>query len=175
MRMIKQALVFVMIGTTACALDPFNRRSTIKVASDKPPVGGIVEFRLTSYDGKDLDGRVLVGATVDPLVIDRRLPANIDVELDKLRACDQPELLKHLVFEALLSPAKDDELVTLLPGYWFGKEIHFGLFDEKLKTRPGPDCLEADLVVRAADFQVVARLPIRAHRTNPAANGGPDK
>ncbi len=61
------ALAFLIL-TGACAstpmLDPAERRA--QEAAKKPARGGIAEFRVNSYDGHRLKGRLLLGATVDP-------------------------------------------------------------------------------------------------------------
>jgi hypothetical protein len=54
------ALAFVLL-TGACASTPRERGS--QEAAKKSLRGGIAEFRVTSYDGRKLKGRVLLGAT----------------------------------------------------------------------------------------------------------------
>jgi hypothetical protein len=154
------ALAFLLL-TDACASTPGERGS--QEAANKPLRGGVAEFRVTSYDGRDLRGRVLLGATVDPLVIDGRLYADSDVELEKIRACGKTELLgKYLVDR--FSPPRPDQIVTLPRGYWHGANVHFFLWDEE--TGLGPDCFEAELVVSVLDGRVAATLPIRVVRTD---------
>jgi hypothetical protein len=126
--------------------------------------GGVAEFRVTSYDGRDLKGRVLLGATVDPLVIDGRLYEAIDVDVVKLRACGKTELLTYWSQDWIRPPPRPDQLVTLQRGYWYGGKVHFFLFDER--TGSGPECFEAELVVRASGWRVAATLPIRVVRTD---------
>jgi hypothetical protein len=156
------ALAFLLL-TGACASTPGNRGS--REAPKKPLRGGIAEFRVTSYDGRVLEGRVLLGATVDPLVIDGRLVEAVDVELEEIRACGKTELLKYWVMESLPAPPRADEVVTLSRGYWHGAHADFPLFDEKI-TGLGPDCFEAELVLRVLDGRIAARLPIRVVRTD---------
>lgn len=49
-------------------------------------------------------------------------------------------------------------------GTWYGMDDYFLLWDKV--TGLGPDCLEAELVVRALDGRVAATLPIRVVRTD---------
>jgi hypothetical protein len=55
------ALAFLLL-TGACAATPGDRGA--QEAPRTPLRGGVAEFRVTSYDGGDLKGRVLLGATV---------------------------------------------------------------------------------------------------------------
>jgi len=172
MQIIKSAVFAFIIVTGACASTPGGRGS--REVAKEPLRGGAAEFRLTSYDGRVLAGRVLIGTTVDPLVIDGRLYEWADVELKDLRECGKKDLLKkHMVYEALPQPPRAEEIITIRRGYWYGTDVSYVLFNEEL-TGWGPACLEAELVVRAADWRVAAKLPIRAVRTDksPAAPDG---
>ncbi len=169
------ALAFLLVLTGACASTPGDRGS--RETTNKPLRGGVAEFRVTSYNGRVFEGRVLLGATIDTLVIDMHMYENLDVELEKVRECGKIEPLAHWVMEALPPPPRADEIVNLSRGYWHGANLHFFLFDERT-TGLGPDCFEAELVVRALDRRVAARLPIRVVRTDkPAAtpDGGTEE
>jgi hypothetical protein len=152
----------ILLLTGACASTPGDRGS--REVAKKPLRGGIVEFRVTSYDGYDLKGRVLLGATVDTLVIDGRLYEGIDVDVAKVRACGKTELLTYWAPDWLSPPPRPDEIVTLRRGYWHGENVLFPLFFAT--TGLGPDCFEAELMVRALDRRVAATLPIRVVRTD---------
>lgn len=157
------ALVFLLLAS-GCASIPGDRGSP-KVAK-RNLRGGIAEFRITSYDGHNLTGRVFVGATIDPLLFDGRLVDGTGVKLEKVRVCGTTKLLTYWVAD-LPSPPEADEIITLRPGYWHGANEKFFLFDEY--TDPGPDCFEANLVVRVLDGRVAATLPIRVVRTDKPA------
>jgi len=133
----------------------------------KPPQtplrGGIAEFRLTSYDGSRLRGRVLLGATIDTLVIDGRLVEDGTVEIERARACGTAEVREHYIFDSFDSP-RPDQIVTLTKRYWHGSDVYFILWDKE--TGFGPDCFEADLVVNALDGRIAAMLPIKVMRTD---------
>ncbi len=146
-----------------CASNPGDRAS--RETTKKPLRGGVAEFNVTSYDRHALEGRVLVSATIDTLVIDGRLYEWKDVGLEEIRACGKTEPLKYWVMEYLPPPPRPDEIVTLPRGYWHGANLRFPLFDERT-TSLGPDCFEAELVVRARGWRVAARLPIRVVRTD---------
>ena len=125
----------------------------------------MIEFSIGSYNGETLKGRILVGATVDPLVIDGRLMSWVNVELKDIRACDKKDPLKYYLTDSHVLRATPDEIVTIQPGYWYGAKLHFFLFDKEL-LEVLPDCFEANLRVRAMDRRIAAALPIRVNRTD---------
>jgi hypothetical protein len=154
------ALAFLLL-TGACASTPGDRGS--QETARKPLRGGIAEFRVISYNGRKLKGRILLGATGDPLVIDGRLVEDSDVELEKVRACGKTEVIGHIIVDRF-SPPRPDEIVTLSRGYWHGANMYFLLWNEE--TGLGPDCFEGELVVRAIGGRIAATLPIRVVRTD---------
>ena len=157
------ALAFVFFLTGACASTPGERGS--QEAGKEGLRGGVAEFRVTSYDGRRLKGRVLLGATVDPFVIDGRLFDGKDVEFEKVRSCGKTELLEYWAAD-LPSPPRAEEIITLRRGYWHGANKSFPLFAFEETTGPGPECFEAELVVRVLDGRIAATLPIRIVRTD---------
>ncbi len=82
---------------------------------------------------------------------------------EKVRACGKTEMLEYLVAD-LPFPPREDEIITVQPGYWHGVNKRFWLFNSQ--TGPGPDCFEAELVVRVLDGRIVATLPLRVVRTD---------
>ncbi len=151
------ALAFLLL-TGACASTPGDRGS--RGAAKQPIRGGIAEFRLTSYEGYHLEGRVLLGATVDTLVIDGDMVEDFDVEVKKIRACGTTEVREHIIVDTFGPPRP----VTLPRGYWYGMNVYFLLWDKE--TGPGPDCFDAELVLHTLDRRIAARLPIRVVRTD---------
>src|SRR4051794_16549118 len=99
-------LALAILLTGACASTPGDRGS--QETEKKPLRGGSVEFRLTRYDGRNFEGRVLLGATVDPLVVDREWLEGADVELRKVRACGKTELLEYIQADAWLVGERED-------------------------------------------------------------------
>ncbi len=162
------ALAFLLL-TGACASTPEDRAS--RETTNKPLRGGVAEFKVTSYDGKALEGRVLLGATIDTLVVDGLMLESSAVELDKVHVCGKTEFVPYYIVDWVLT--SEPPSVTLPRGYWYGKDVHFS-FDMR-SMGPGPDCFEAELVVWALHRRVAARLPIKVVRTDkppPALNGG---
>lgn len=158
MQIAQITLLGLSLTTVACA-------ATTSAGQPKAPVrGGVLEFRLDSYDGDTVEGRLLLGATVDPLVIDTRTWQGLDYS--KLHACDTTEPLNYVHFAFIIFPARPDEIITLRPGMWYGGKMRFPI---SLHWKPdvfGPDCLEATLRARDNDERLIAELPIRVERTD---------
>lgn len=158
---ITRPLGFALLLPCACAS---TQAFPVEPTPPKEPVrGAIAEFRLISYDTSRFSGRVLIGATIDTLVIDGRLLANSSVELEKTRACGTTEVREHYVMDSFFYP-RPNQIVTLHKGYWHGSDVYFILWDKE--TGLGPDCLEADLVLNVLDGREAARLPIKVVRTD---------
>ncbi|UQA57826.1 hypothetical protein [Polyangium aurulentum] len=164
MQMTKPALVALLLATTACSSTSSDRQA--RAPTPKPLKGGIAEFSVTRYDGRFLEGRVLIGATVDTFTLDGRLPEWFAVSLEDVRECGKPELLDFWSIETFLPPPRPDELVTLRPGHWYGGNVSFPLLDRKKVNGVGAPCVEGNLVVRARGMGVAAKLPIRVARTD---------
>jgi hypothetical protein len=97
------------------------------------------------------------------LVINGRLIEDRDVELKEVRACGKTELLEHWHVDRF-SPPRPKDIITLSRSYWHGRSASFFLWDKE--TGLGPDCFEAELVVRALGGRIAAKLPIRVVRTD---------
>jgi len=167
---IAKVMVLALLAlTSACASTSTYTGSTSRAVANRPLRGGIAEFQVTSYDGETIKGRVLLGATIDPLVIDGRLFPYGDVDMDMriLRACGKRDRVGYIQFDIFAAPAQPDQIVTVRPGYWYGRTITYDLFNKKV-TGLGPDCLETDLIVRALDGREAAKIPIRVVRTDKA-------
>jgi hypothetical protein len=158
--MIRQITLALFILTGACASTPGNRAS--QETAKKPLRGVVAEFQVTSYDGEDIKGRVLIGATIDPLVMYSHMLESADLELVNIRACGEKREVPHIIFD--LVALEPEKVTTIRPGYWYGKNVVYGLFAKQ--RRLGPDCLEAELEVRDNVSRVATRLPIRVVRTD---------
>lgn len=161
------ALGFLSFWLFACASasEGADRPTTPKT----PIQGGIAEFSPTLFDGETLEGRLLVGATVTPFVLDTRLLEYVDVELRNIRACGTGERLGSYLFDIMVPVARDDQKVKVEVGYWYGAKVNFHLFD-KLRMKLLPQCFEADLWVWSLDRRVITKHPISVRRTGIAAD-----
>ncbi len=131
--------------------------------------GGMAEFKLNSFDGERVKGRLLLGATVEPLVIDARLREWIDVELRDLRTCGDKQVLEYFLPDFYAPRSEMDTALMLQPGFLYGKDLSFFLFS-KLRMKLLPQCFEADLWVWSLDRRVITKHPISVRRTDIAAD-----
>jgi len=163
----KLGALALILMTGACASNP----GTWPKPPKEPLRGGVAEFQVTSYDGEDIKGRVLIGATIDPVVMYYYLLESSDLELVNIRACGETREVPHTIFDLVVPDP--DKVITIRPGYWYGTNVLYGLFAKNIGL--GPNCLEAELVVRDSSSRVVTRLPIRVVRTDkppPPPDGG---
>src|SRR5690348_14470079 len=110
MHLIRHMTLALILLASACA----SNRGAWKPppAPNKPIRGGVVEFQVTSYDGEDVGGRVLIGATSEPLVIDSRLTAlTVYIDGSTFHACGNKERIIIEGCKGLLvfRPPKPDE------------------------------------------------------------------
>ncbi|RKG95547.1 hypothetical protein D7V97_37010, partial [Corallococcus sp. CA053C] len=110
-----------------------------------PAARPLLEFQSPRYDGTALSGRILVGAEAGPLTLDRRLIENTSLEVAAVLDCATAQPVEFLVADRFPPPAREEDLLKLEPGYWFGAEVEFPLFDERLNGRRGPDCIDLTL------------------------------
>lgn len=166
MQITKPGVLAIILMTSACASNRGGRQ-----APKVPLRGGLAEFQDPSYDGQTIKGRVLLGATIDPLVIDGRLieTSDVDVDAKAIRVCGNKDPIGYLQEDIWAPPPRPDEIVTIRPGYWYGRKIEYWLFAKKKMgpgPGPGPECLEVEFVVRALDGREAARVRIHVVRTD---------
>jgi hypothetical protein len=161
--MIRSIAFAVIVLNGACA----STSSDIEPPKvPKPPLqGGIAEFTLSSFDGVTLEGRILLGATIDPLVIDSRLNEWIDVEVRDIRTCDSQERLVYYHVDRHVHTPRPDQIITIQPGHWYGAKRSFLFFGPDLK-QPKPECFEGELMVWAEGSRIAAKRSIRVTRTD---------
>jgi len=177
MRRFQSVGLSLILFTGACASSPGRRGS--QTPPKEPLRGAVAEFQVTSYDGQDIEGRVLVGATIEPLLIDRRFMPVSSFSLDQstLRVCGKDEPIEAADYDPFVRTPRPEDIVTLRPGYWYGRKINYWLFG-RAKPGPlpgpgegpgptgGPECIEGEFVVRALDGRPAARVRFHAVRND---------
>lgn len=159
-------LSFLFLAT-ACA------SSTQAVQPQAPPRGGVLEFRLESYDGRIIKGRLLVSATESVFRIDSRRAGWYALYYDGLHTCGKTEPQRYMHFDYMFTPAPPDQIIPIYPGKWYGENVEFWIMDHRADHGEGPDCIETTLSARTADRQIIATIPVRVERTDkPAAPEG---
>ncbi|RYZ16116.1 MAG: hypothetical protein EOO70_05255 [Myxococcaceae bacterium] len=105
----------------------------------------LMELQSPRYDGNGLSGRVLVGSEEGALILDRRFVESSTLDIVAVLDCATAQPLEFLVADRFPPPSREEDLLQLAPGYWFGAEVDFPLFDEQLNGKPGPDCIDVTL------------------------------
>lgn len=168
------ALLLTLVGCTGF---PFFSQTTAAPSADParkaPAIGGDftqakLELQNISFDGESLSGRLLVGPTGQKLRIDKRLIESFDLEVDSVVACGSGASLAYVLMDVLAPPRKEEDILTLAPGSWYGKDIRLFLFAQHATHQPLPQCFEADIVYHALDVKNAARTHVRVERTHPS-------
>jgi len=123
----------------------------------------VLELQHVQYDGGALSGRLLIGALVDGLRLDKRLLSNVHVNAHSVRDCEDREV-PYLVLDYRVRAASDEDLLILNRGYWYGGEARIRLFFE-----PGPDCINVELSLLSWEGRQVGSVRVRAERAPPYA------
>jgi hypothetical protein len=174
MNRFKLAAAFLLL-MAACTGFPFfgkkspspPSRGSLKdegATESKFPPRTRMEIQDIHYDGWTLSGRVLVSPETGPLRLDRRLTPWGDVEIKRVSECERGSV-PSILLDFFSSGDRSENLLVLNPGYWYGNTVRFWLFDERLTGGLGPECVEADIILRSFDGERVARQRIRAVRS----------
>ena len=124
----------------------------------------VLELQNVQYDGSALSGRLLVGALMDGLRLDKRLLSGIHVNADSVRDCEADREVPYLVLDYRVRAARDEDLLILNRGYWYGREARIRLFFE-----PGPDCINVELSLISWEGGRVGSVRVRSERAPPQA------
>jgi hypothetical protein len=137
-------------------------------------VGARMELQNAHYDGKALSGRLLIGPTAESLCLDKRLIEEFTLVMEAVAECGTGRDVGFFVTDVMAPPMKEEDVLVLEPGSWYGKDVSIFLFSEKLTGQPSPDCIEAEFTFHALNVQRAARLRVRVARTNQPSSGGTD-
>jgi hypothetical protein len=127
-------------------------------------MGAELELQRIEYDGKELKGRLLVGAKERPLRLDRRLGDEVSVDVTKVLNCRTGEPLEFLMADFFPGPPGEGDLLKLEPGKWYGAEVRFPLFDEHFTGQLGPECVDVELAVFLVEPDAVVHLRVQAKK-----------
>lgn len=167
---------FVMLG--GCTGFPlFSRAATDRsgdAAANVPAINGDfsqarLELQNVSFDGETLSGRLLISPTSASLRIDKRLIESFALSVDSVVECGTGASLAYVIMDVLAPPLQETDILTLAPGFWYGKEVRLLLFASEATKQPLPQCFEAEIVYHALDVKNAARLHVRVERSLPAA------
>lgn len=148
----------------------------LRMDEHEPPNGmPRIEVDHVRYDGRDLAGRLLVTAVDGGINIDRRFIENAAVTVRETYDCDTGRPVEFLLIDSFPPPPGGQDLILVTPGKWYGAEVSFSLFDERLNQQDGPACVRASidlLVYRGADRSTERfRFDMTARKESPDGGG----
>jgi hypothetical protein len=129
-----------------------------------------VEVEDIHFDGETLFTRVLVGTLERGRVcLDKRFLPHASVKLESVRECGTGATPVLLPVDAVPTPPREEDLLQLAPGAWYGAQLRFPLFNAQ-RGVPGTNCVDVRVSVLPACGPVLATLNFRANRDlEPAA------
>ena len=165
-----------LLWLAACANLPFfGKRKSLEGtdvtggAQEQPRVQ--LEFDNIQYDGETLSGRLLVGVTEGRLRLNRQLRSTYHAEIRFPADCKTGRGVAYINADSF-SRQREEDLLILESGHWYGKVIHYPLLDEHF-TGLGPECLKAEIWLFSFDGELVARQEVRAERpARPSPDAG---
>jgi hypothetical protein len=128
-----------------------------------------MELQNIDYDGEVLRGRLLISAVQGIIRIDKRLIENISLSLKGVSDCASGQELYFIKAGVVAPPLREEEILALEPGYWYGKDVRIPLFDQHLVESQGrPGCIDVELMLHVLEGRG-AHLRVRA--TRPPSSG----
>jgi hypothetical protein len=153
------ALLIVLLGIACISPQP-------RPALTEPPR---LVFQNIQYDGRTLSGLLFVEAR-SPTVMDRRLAEDVSVGLASVLDSETRESLSPWVADRAMPEASGDDLITLRPGEWFGRNVSFLVFADPGGTAVGPRCIDFELFLILPEAGVrgtAATVPAQACQPPP--------
>jgi hypothetical protein len=169
MRLTPVRAAALLLSLSACAGFPFLARSVGNASTSDAPAGArpsssraLVEMQNIGFDGEALSGRILVGVEEGTLTLDQRLVVNASLQVRSVTDCATGQSVDFLLDDSFPAPAREEDVITLSPGQWYGANVRFMLFDRAFTQKSPPDCIKADIWLRTADGQLAGQLAARA-------------
>jgi hypothetical protein len=151
------------LGVGCAAIDV---RERLEKARGRP----IVTVERVSFDGKSVNGRLLIGSDdAGYVVVDRRLAEHSTFRIDDVRDCDGGATVDYVQLDGIESAPKPDDLLAVEPGYWFGRDFSLLMYDDE---KAPPSCIQAVLGLTfeaAATGATYLQVPVRADLSTPDA------
>lgn len=117
-------------------------------------------------DGETLSGRLLLTASAQGLLLDKRLIETAYLTTESVSACETGQPLPFVVMDVYAKPPDQEDLLLLKSGYWYGKDVHIPLFTKGSMGDSSPACINVELAFRDLDGAPLAPLHVRAQCTS---------
>lgn len=126
-------------GFTIVAITSVSCASTTVTQMFTPPR---LDVSCLSYDRKTLLLLVLVEATSDNTLVDRRMTPNAAAGIKwPVRDCKTDQPVKYFVADTFEGKPTSNDMLTLREGEFFGRALSFVLFMDD-----GPECIDTTVV-----------------------------
>lgn len=125
-----------------------------------------VEFQHASFDGQTLSGRLLLGTSSGSLCLDRRLIESHSLTVERVLDCANGQPLPFLVVDVRTSPRREEDILLLGSGQWYGRDVSVPLFPQSATGQPGPECVDVELSIHALDAANIAKPRLRVIRAH---------
>lgn len=105
-------------------------------------------------------------------MVDRRLHLHSIFRIDDVRDCDGGETINYTQLDGVAFRPKPDDLLTIEPGYWFGRDFSLYVYGDKA---PPPTCLQATVglsLEAAVPGSEYLQFTVRAYLDRPDAGTG---
>lgn len=134
----------------------------------------IVSVERPSFDGEHLTGRLLISSEDGGyVVVDRRLPALNIIAVDTVLDCDGGATVDYIAADAVTTSPSPEELLSIEPGYWYGRDFSLFMYDRRIAHSPPPECIDVLVAVNlegAAASHDRPQVMVRAYLST--ADGG---
>lgn len=132
-----------------------------------------VEFQHASFDGQSLSGRLLLGTSSGSLCLDRRLIESHTLTVERVLDCASGQPLPFLVVDVRTPPLREEDILLLEPGQWYGRDVSVPLFPQSTTGRVSPGCVDVELSVHALDAANIAKPRLHVTRAPAAGTEAP--
>ncbi|MDC0710245.1 hypothetical protein POL68_17340 [Stigmatella sp. ncwal1] len=123
-----------------------------------------MELQNVRYDGESLSGRLLLTSAVGGLCLDKRLIESFALNVETVSECGTVRKPGFIVADVLAKPLREEDVMVVSPGYWYGKEISIPLFPSRDTEQAVPECIEVEFSFHALASGEAAHLRVRAIR-----------
>ena len=147
----------------ACASGPPPLPSKQETCATLPSAGAILALEDIHYDGENLFTRIMVGGVKGSVCLDRRFLVNASGKVDSVRECDTGLTPATLPAEPAPAPPREEDLLILEPGQWYGAEVRVPLFSAQRGVK-GPDCVDAQVSLLPLNGAAMGPLFVRKGR-----------
>ena len=171
-----------LLGVTACKGFPLPWKSEPASADarhegalagmSEEPAQVRLELQDIHYDGWSLRGRFLITPEAGSIRLDKRLIESTALSMKSVTDCNTGRPVEFMVMDVFAKPPREEDVLLLKPGYWYGKDIRLPLIAEAPDRQRGPACIHAEIEFHSLEktptlLHVRAEIPARSETEAP--------